>query len=258
MSSVGHFTWYDNWTNDRKAAERFYTNAIGWRTEPFGEGPDPYVMWMTPSGPIGGIGPVPPAPDGSPGHPLWTGFISVEDADATAQRARQLGGEIVTPGTDIPDVGRFAVIRDPQGALVALIASNNPGEPPDLMAPQGVCWHELHTTDHEAAARFYTELFGWEKGEVMDMGPDGPYAMYRYPGAAEDRAFGAMFEGATRQGMPAHWLYYFNVEAIEPALTRIRAGGGQVIAGPMNVPGGGRIAPCLDPQGAAVAVFSLK
>ena len=260
MSRLGHFVWYDHWTNDLKAAEAFYTNAIGWGTQQFGSGPEPYVMWVAGDRPMGGFGKVPPAPDGSQGHPLWAGFIAVDDADATATRARQLGGEIVTPGTDIPGVGRFAVIRDPQGALVAVLSSSNPdpGEPPDLMAPQSVCWHELHTTDQEAAGHFYSELFGWQRTETLDMGADGPYVMYRHPEAPEGRSFGAMFEGATRKGMPAHWLYYFNVDAIEPALARIRAGGGRVLEGPMEVPGGGRIAPCLDPQGAAFAVFSLK
>jgi len=257
MSIVGEFVWYDHWTNDLKAAEEFYTRAIGWNTQRFGEGPDAYVMWAVGDTAIGGIGKVPREADGRAGHPLWVAFVAVDDVDATAERALRLGGGIRTPGTDIPGVGRFAVIQDPQGAVIALHSSIQEGStvPADRVKPGFVCWHELYTTDHEAAWRFYSELFGWKHTSSMDMGADGPYFMFRHADAAEQAPFGAMFNGARTLDVPPHWLYYVSVEGLEGTLGRVRDAGGEVCEGPMDVPGG-RIAPCRDPQGGAFAVFS--
>lgn len=255
MKGSGEFVWFDLWTHDLAAAEAFYTKVVGWTTQKFGDAPDAYVMWVGGAGPIGGIGKVPAEPDGSPGHPHWVSFVAVANVDETAAQAERLGGSIGTPGTDIPGVGRFAVIRDPEGAEIALLMSNQEHPGPDRMALGAVCWNELYAYDYESSWRFYSELFGWQPAGTVDMGESGPYFMFRLADSPEAMSVGAMFNGAATLKVPAHWLYYFNVEALEPAMERVRQNGGRVLEGPMDVPGG-RISPCIDPQGAAFALFS--
>ena len=256
MKGTGEFVWYDVWTRDLEEARRFYTQVIGWGTQAFGEGPGAYTMWTVGDRAIGGIGPVPPEQDGSPGPPHWAAFVAVDNVDATAQRAKELGGGVRTPGTDIPGVGRFAVIQDPQGAVLALLSSQQEHDPADRSKAGMVCWHELHATDQDSAWRFYSELFGWKQGQSYDMGEAGTYLTFRLADAPEDRTTGGMFNGAKASNGPARWLYYFNVPDLEAAMERVRAAGGKVHEGPMDVPGG-RIAPCEDTQGAAFALFSL-
>jgi predicted enzyme related to lactoylglutathione lyase len=110
-------------------------------------------------------------------------------------------------------------------------------------------WHELMAGDVEAAFRFYSQLFGWQKTEAIQ-GPMGTYQMYGKGG----RTFGGMMTRPKDYPAPPHWLYYVKVGDLDAALGRVKAGGGQVLHGPMEVPGGTRVAQCVDPQGAAFAL----
>ena len=129
---------------------------------------------------------------------------------------------------------------------------------PDPMRAGGVGWHELHTTDHEGAWEFYAGLFGWKPVATLDMGDMGSYFTFRHADDAEDRPTGGMFDSAKKTNALPHWLYYVNVESMNGALARVKAGGGDVLNGPMDVPGGGKAAQCRDPQGALFALFSLN
>lgn len=260
MSNVGRFVWYELLTKDTEAAKAFYTDVVGWTTQPFEGSGQPYTMWVAGEAPIGGLMQLLPEHEKSGLSPLWWAHVAVEDADRAAGRAEELGGTILTPGTDIPEVGRFAVVRDPQGALISLFTSKaGPMPPPDRMKIGAVGWHELNTTDHASAWKFYSELFGWKHTTSMDMGPEwGTYFMFRYPDDPEDSSAGGMFDAAKHTNMGPKWLYYVNVEAMDPAVEKIQAGGGKIIVDPNEVPGGGRAAQALDPQGVHFAIFSLK
>lgn len=128
---------------------------------------------------------------------------------------------------------------------------------PDPMRTGGVSWHELNTTDYQGAWGFYAGLFRWRPTTTLDMGEMGSYFMFRHPDDAEDRPMGGMFDAAKITNAHPHWLYYVNVETMNGALARVKAGGGSVLNGPMDVPGGGKAAQCRDPQGALFALFSL-
>lgn len=254
MSSRGQFVWYDLWTTDQEAARAFYTKAVGWGTQAWGGGAQPYVMWTVGDTPIGGAGPLPDDQAKAGVPPYWAAFVSVRDADATARRAEELGGTVRVAGTDIPEVGRFAVIADPQGAVLALLQPQGEAAPFDASKPGFVAWHELHTTDYESAWGFYSELFGWKHASTMDMGEAGAYFIFRHPDQSGEASLGGMFN-PDAMTTPPYWLYYFHVADLEAALDRIRSAGGEVLAGPMDVPGG-RVAPCKDPQGGRFAVFA--
>lgn len=180
----------------------------------------------------------------------WMAHVQVEDVDATAARARQLGGRIHKEPTDIPSVGRFAVIADPQGASIAIFKPSEEMPLHDVSKDGEFCWNELMTSDAPAAARFYAELLGWKVLEEMDMGPMGTYRIF----GVGDLRLGGIMQTPTGAPAPPAWLYYAETSDLEAALRRATARGAKVLNGPMDVPGGGRVAQLRDPQGAAFAL----
>lgn len=165
------------------------------------------------------------------------------------------------PPTDIPGIGRFSIVSDPQGAVLSLFKGTpaDGTEPPPPAAPGTpghVEWHELHTTSIEGALSCYGDLFGWRKAETMDMGPNGVYQLFA-TGAQGDAADGGMVLKQPDAPQP-FWLYYFTVDKVDSAVERITKGGGQVLMGPHQVPGGRWIVIGRDPQGVAFAIIGAR
>jgi predicted enzyme related to lactoylglutathione lyase len=188
-------------------------------------------------------------------RPGWIGYVAVEDVDASAEEVVRQGGAVYRAPSDIPGIGRFAIVADPQGAPIALFrgASAAPAQCTPPNGPGHGGWHELRATDPEAAFEFHSKLFGWSKAEPVDMGPMGVYQLF----AAGDQPIGGMMTKPEAQPAPS-WLFYFNVDGVDAAAGRVQAGGGQVTAGPHQVPGGGWIAHCLDPQGGRFALVGAS
>ena len=249
----GRPCWYDLMSADTAGSIAFYTETFRWKTMEW-DGPMDYTMLLVHGMemPFGGLMELPQeaADMGAPPH--WLFYVNVDDVDASAAKVTELGGRIYRPPSDIPEVGRFAVVADPQGAVFALFTSNQDApedEWPEL--DDFFHWHELNTTDDAAARAFYTELFGWQETDSHDMGPDfGTYWMFGLRGST----YGGMSRAAKVMGTPPHWLPYLKVADIDATCERFKANGGQVINGPMEVPGGGRVAQCMDPQGAAIGL----
>jgi uncharacterized protein len=254
-TTKGRFVWYDLMTTDVDAAKAFYSEVIGYKTQAW-DGPMPYSMWCVGDQPVGGVMALPEEVQKAGVPPHWLAYVAVDDVDASAKQAASLGGTILKGGTDIPTVGRFAVIADPQGAAIALFKSathmkRDDGDP----RPGDFTWHELNTTDHKAAWKFYHGLFGWKHTSSMDMGPGmGDYFMFDRSDAPEGKACGGLSDMAKVQGIPPHWLYYTTVDDIDGAIERIKQHGGKLLNGPMEVPGGDKVAQCQDPQGGAFAI----
>ena len=244
------FVWYDLMTTDTDGATRFYRDVMGWTAEPWPGGP-PYTILKTAGRGVGGVTAMPPRVEAPP-H--WLGYVGVPDVDETARQARELGGLVHREPSDITEVGRFAVVSDPQGAVLAVFTAH--GEQPVSEGPPGVgefSWHELATTDLVAAWEFYSELFGWEKMDALDMGEMGTYQMFGIAG----RMLGGIYPKSAGMPGPPAWLYYARVDDLDRALDRVRGGGGQVLTGPLEIPGGERIAIGSDPQGALFALHDL-
>jgi predicted enzyme related to lactoylglutathione lyase len=236
-------------TPDPAKAQAFYTRIAGWGTQAW-EGPAPYTMWTVDGAPIGGVMPLPPA---TPPTPHWIAFIAVPDIDAAAKQAVSLGATVQHGPEDIPDVGRYAIVADPQGAFFGLFTPSEGAKPPEEKPPAvgQFSWHELSADDWTSAWTFYERMFGWEKLSEHDMGPMGVYVEF----ARNGRAIGGMF--SRRPDMPTpNWLQYIRVDSVDRVVEVVKANGGQVVIGPTDVPGGDRIAQCLDPQGAAFALHS--
>jgi predicted enzyme related to lactoylglutathione lyase len=246
----GRVLWYELMTADKEAAEKFYTDVVGWTVTPFRGGSEPYGMW-TRAGEVM-VGGVMKVPEGMGFPPHWGMYVGVPKLEEGVAQVERLGGSALSPVIEVPEVGRMRTMKDPQGALFSLYEPAAPPSRPEAEAELGeVAWHELYTTDAEAALKFYTGLFGWRPTEAMDMGPAGKYYMF-------GRAFalgGMMNEPPEMEGVPPNWGFYFRVPDVNAGGERIEAGGGQVTNGPMEVPGGGWIVNAVDPQGAAFSLF---
>ena len=246
----GRFIWHELMTTDPDAAAGFYSKVVPWKTQP--SGMPSYRLWMTGKRQAGGLTAQPDDARQAGAAPSWLVYIGSPDVDSTAAAAQRLGGKVLKSATDIPGIGRFAVLADPQGAAFAVFS---PAAPPGASAAARAgefSWHELATTDPQAAIGFYSELFAWTRGPAHDMGPAGSYQIIEHEG----KQVGGMY--ALRDAStPSRWLSYIRVASADRAAAAARAGGGRVAQGPMEVPGGSRVAQILDPQGGAFAVHEL-
>ncbi|MFL5623848.1 MAG: VOC family protein [Gemmatimonadaceae bacterium] len=252
MSSHGQFIWYDLITPDLDGSKSFYSHVIGWGTQE-SKGPQPYTMWENEGVPIGGLW---PAAKGMGEAPQWLPYVSVDDVDATASKAKELGGQVSAGPDDIPGGGRYAILEDPQGAKFAIYRSGHSPQTPEFNPGCGqISWHELATTDQKKAFEFYSELFGWNRIRQIDMGPSGIYQVY----GKGETMYGGMYDPTPQMPMATAWCCYIMVENIPDALDRVSESGGQVLNGPMEPPGTNAVvAQCTDPQGTLFGLHATK
>ncbi len=255
MATTGSpFVWYELMTTDLAGAQAFYSDVLGWKAADAGMPGMAYTLVSAGPHQVGGMMTMPDEVRATGAPPNWTGYLAVADVDAKAAQVVAAGGSVHHPPTDIPGVGRFSVVGDPQGAVVTLFKDNGGAyTAPAPGLPGTVGWHELMTSALDPAWDFYSSLFGWTKDTAMDMGPMGVYQMFD----AGSGPTGGMMTRPPEMPVSA-WLYYFNVEALDAAVERVKAGGGQLFHGPQEVPGGSWIAQCSDPQGAMFALVSTQ
>lgn len=247
------FVWYELMTDDVPAAQAFYRRVVGWTAEPAPQAEPRYLIMSAPTGPVAGIMAMPDEVRAAGGRTGWLGYVGIADADAAASAVERAGGKVHRAPADIPGVGRFAVVADPQGAVFVVFSPAQAGDTATASgtgAGQGG-WHELYASDWPAAFAFYSGLFGWTKAEAVDMGAMGLYQLF----AADGVPIGGMMNKPDQVPVPV-WQYYFNVPAIEAAVTAVREAGGEVLAGPHPVPGGSWILHCRDPRGAHFALVA--
>jgi predicted enzyme related to lactoylglutathione lyase len=242
-------------TTDAPAAEAFYGKVVGWRAADAGMTGMRYTLLSVGETAIAGLMGLSDEACAAGAPPGWVGYVAVDDVDAHAQRVKQAGGAVHHGPEDIPGVGRFAMVADPQGAGFALFKGSSPERPPQPAPgkPGTIGWHELHAGDGVAAFAYYANQFGWTKDRAMDMGPLGTYQLF----ATGGEACGGMMTKTADTPAPG-WLFYVNVESIDAAISRVNDKGGRVIMGPHQVPTGSWIAQCLDPQGAMFAMVAAQ
>lgn len=246
----GQFIWYDLITPDPEAAVKFYSRVVGWGTQQW-EGAEPYTMWTNDGVPLGGV--VETGPSMSE-NKQWLAYVAVDDVDETASKAQSLGATIVGGPNDIPNSGRYAIIEDPQGATIAIYKSATPDLSYEFNpVSKKFSWHELATTDHKKAFDFYSALFGWNRNGEMDMGPQGIYQMY----GKGEVMYGGMYDTGPGMPMPNSWCCYVMVDSVDEAVERVKEAGGEILNGPMDVPGGS-VSQCMDPQRVLFALHSKK
>lgn len=242
--------WYELMTDAPDAAQDFYGKVMGWTFDKPSGGMERDYRTFAADG--AGVGGVMKAPDGASFAPIWAIYFGVSDVDAMAAKVERLGGSIHMAPQDIPGVGRFAFVADPQGAMFYLMRGDSDADSTafDQMAPGHCCWNELVTSDQRAALDFYGALFGWTKTGAMPMPGMGDYT---FIGRDDADMFGAMMD-APVPGTPPAWHVAFAVADIDTTKAAVEAGGGKVREGPMELPGdqGDWMIQADDPQGAKV------
>jgi uncharacterized protein len=251
---LGRPLWYELMTTDMKAAESFYRTVVGWTPAPFTGSPQPYTTFNRGGNvPVAGLM---TKPDELKTPPFWSMYVGVPKLEEAAQRITRAGGRECSPVIDVPEVGRMQMMTDPQGAAFYIYEPARGEQRPEAEAEVGeASWHELMTTDAPAAMTFYSQIFGWQPGEAMDMGPIGKYYMFNRP---HGTIGGMMNKPPEMAQVPPNWQIYFRVADVDQAVERIKANGGRILNGPMDVPGGDRVVNAMDPQGAAFSLHARK
>ena len=245
----GTFSWVDLTTSDQEGAKAFYAGLFGWTADdrPVGDGIY-YSMQQLDGKSVAAISPQPEQQREAVVPPLWNSYITVESADDAAGKAAELGATVHAPAFDVMDVGRMAVIQDPQGAFFMVWQPKTTIGAELVNVPGAFCWNELYTTDLDAAKSFYAGLFGWE-WTAFEHSPE-PYFVVMNGGHSNGGA-----RGLAQPGMPPNWLVYFAVQDIDAGVTEVAELGGETIMGPMDV-GPFKVAVARDPQGAAFALYA--
>lgn len=253
----GDFIWYELLTSDAAAAQAFYGAVLEWTFADSGTPGIDYRIINAPEHSVGGLMAITPDMAAHGARPTWLGYVAVNDVDACVTSIEHGAGKTVMPAMDIPNVGRIAMVADPQGAPFYIMKpASEDGESLAFAYDQpriGHCaWNELITSDQEAAWHFYGMRFGWVKDGAMDMGPMGQYEFIRH-GAV----LGAIMKGTAEMG-PPHWNQYFRVADIDVAKAAVEAGGGVVAFGPHEIPGGDYALNGVDPQGAHFGLVGAR
>jgi len=249
---AGNFFWYELMTSDLAGAEAFYPKVIGWTTQEFPNPDMRYIVVNAGERGVGGLMTIPEEARKMGAQPAWVGYIHARDVDKATDAVKAAGGHVHRPPEDIPGVGRFSVVSDPQGAMYMLLQPNGADQPPvDPMTPGHVGWCELMANDWTSAFEFYSSHYGWKKGEAVDMGEMGTYQTFMQ----SDVQGGGMMNRPPHIPMP-YWGFYFAVDGIDAAIERVKDNGGTITFGPMQVPGGQYVVSCQDPQGAHFSMVS--
>jgi predicted enzyme related to lactoylglutathione lyase len=257
----GSFIWYELITSDPKGAKAFYDAVVGWDIEPEPAGDIDYRMIRrSDGGNAGGVFRLTEEMKQHGGRPVWLGYIGVTDVEATVAAVERDGGKVMMPAWDIPYVGRLAMVTSPDGAPFYVMRPMPPegreNEESDVFhpeEPQHVRWNELSTTDPAGAIAFYGRHFAWRQEGEMDMGELGKYQFLHH---------GETMIGAVMPKMPdmpvSMWSFYIGVDDIDRAHEAVKSGGGRVLMGPMEIPGGDYSLNGMDPQGAAFGLVGPR
>jgi uncharacterized protein len=233
----GTFCWTDLGVSDRDTAKSFYGGLFGWEAEDQSAPGGLYTLFSKDGATVAGL---------REGEPLWLSYVSVEDAGATAERAREAGAA-VEGTTDMSPTGRSVTLSDPQGAPFALW---QPGEVfgAELVNDEGtMVWQQLSSSNLPAAKEWYSALFGWTWEELEG---GGGWANAR-------NSEGWLTAGAMQLPVPGvtpTWQVSFSVEDAAAACGRAEELGGSTIMPRTETPVGG-VAVAADPQGAPLGLF---
>jgi uncharacterized protein len=255
-STQGSHIWYELMSPDPDGSKAFYEAVVpGWSIGERIAGDQDYRMiGRSDGGNAGGLFGLTEEMRRHGARPTWMGYVGADDVDATVARIEAKGGKVLMPAFDIPQ-GRIAMVADPQGNPFYVMRPIPPegkverfSDVFSLSEEQRVGWNELSTPDPVAARAFYGELFGWTSDEFMPMGELGEYRFFDHAGQRIGAVCGIM------PGSSAAWRYYIRVPSITKSVEAVKAGGGTITTGPMEVPGDDHIIIGNDPQGAEFAL----
>src|SRR5437773_94042 len=240
----GTFCWVELATSDAKAAKQFYASLFGWEVQENNMGDEGiYYTFQKKGKDVGAMYDEKNAP------PHWNNYVSVANVDASAEKAKKLGGKVVNGPFDAMDFGRMAAIRDPQDASFSIWQPKKHIGALVINEPGTLTWNELLTSDIKSARTFYTGLFGWKLKE-------SPEYTEVHVG---DRPTGGMMQlSPEMKGMKPLWWPYFAVSDVDGSTKKVSSLGGKVHRPGTDIPKVGRFAVVADPQGASFNLITLS
>ena len=242
--------WVDLSSPDLDATVSFYGSLFGWDAPQMenAEETGDYRQAMLNGRAAAGL-----MPQMQAGQPTaWTTYIATDDADATAAKVREAGGQVVVEPMDVMDLGRMAVFADPTGAVCGVWQPGSFAGAGIVSEPGAFTYNELETRDPDAAKEFHGTVFGWE---FRDFGDEGNYWTIHLSG--QDRPVAGVMDirGLVPDEIPPHWLVYFFVNDVDVAAEKATSAGATLANGPMDIPDVGRFAVLTDPHGAAFGLW---
>lgn len=247
MSKLGQFVWRENVTTDVAKAAAFYKGLFGWRLEEVPMGDFMYTLVYAGEKQVAGLMPMPKEAKGVPSH--WMSYVSVDDVDKTVVAATEAGGKVIMPAQDIPNIGRFALLQDPTGAMFTAWKSKSPEAGDAQPKRHEFCWEQLSSPDVAKATAFYEKVLGWTS---KSFGEGGGVVTYN---AGEAMVASAM---PAPPGVPPHWLTFVFVGKLADANQKVGELGGKVLMAEIPVPGMGAFSVIQDPAGATIGLFEER
>jgi predicted enzyme related to lactoylglutathione lyase len=246
IDNSGRFVWFEHVSTDTTKAQGYLGELFGWSTQTIPMPDGPYAMIA--AGEKRTIGGYLPTPKGAPAHAHWLAHLCVKSVAESAAKAKSLGAKILQEPIKVGDFGTMAVVKDPVGAVFSLW---QPAKPEEIPAAENgtFCWNELFSPDPAASVKFYLEL-GFASSAEMDMGPMGTYYLLK-DATGTPRA--GIMKNATP--MPPNWTPYVQVANADATLAKAKKLGGNVVAGPEDIPNVGRFGILIDSSGAALGVL---
>lgn len=243
----GQFCWAELGTKDTAVPKKFYSSLLGWTSKDMDMGGMTYTIFQLDGKDIAGLYTL------DPQHPIppgWLSYVSVKNADKTANRVKELGGSVVLPPMDIPDVGKPALFNDLQNATFGIWQPGKHFGAQMFGEPGAMVWNELVTKDVKSAKDFYTTLFDWDT-EEMKM-ERFVYTQFKVNGKG---MAGMLPTPPDAKGLPPVWTVYFAVEDCDKTAEKVQSLGGKIMKPPEDIPEVGRFAIFNDSQGAMFAVI---
>lgn len=250
----GAFSWIELATTDQNGSKTFYSSLFGWTVtdSPIGPG-EIYTMFKLDNRDAAAAYTRRPQERAGGAPPHWNLYITVENADSTANQATELGGKVLAPPFDVMEYGRMAVIQDPTGAAFCIWQPKQTQGTGITGVDGTLCWADLSTPDPERAKKFYADLFGWR----ISPGEKDPSG-YLHIANGDDFIGGIPPTTHRNPQIPPHWLPYFTVADVDAATAKAKQQGATVHVAPRSMENVGRFAVLADPQGAAFAVFKAS
>lgn len=257
----GSFIWYELLTSDIAAAKRFYDSVVGWNVQERSDLPSDYRMIGRSDGKFaGGALQINDEMRQHGARPVWLAYIGVDDVDAAVTAIGRDGGKVVMRAFNLPNVGRIAMVTDPAGTPFYIMRPDPPEGQEDAESdafsvdqPQHIRWNELATADQDGAIAFFERQFGWVQDGAMPMGEMGDYKFIYSNGVR----VGAIMRKPPQLPM-SMWTFYIGVDDIDRAASAVKDGGGQILFGPIEIPGGEYSLSGLDPAGASFGLVGPR
>jgi predicted enzyme related to lactoylglutathione lyase len=243
----GEFSWCELATSDQNSAKAFYSKLFGWEIDDQPMGPDQvYTMLKLKGEHVAALYGMDKAQQERGIPPHWNVYVTVTSADESAAKSKSLGGSLIMEPFDVMDVGRMAIVRDPDGAIINLWQPMKHKGAGILNEPNAFCWYEVYANDTEKAKAFYTGLFGWEIGG----GPE--YTEWKLNG----QSIGGMMKIQKEWGeVPPHWMPYVMVSNCNETAEKAKDLGATIMVPPTEIPGMGQFALFNDPQAAGLGIY---